>query len=151
MRSIFSFSRAALIVIGFAAVVRAPFVSAYQVADSRYSPRLGVYYELVNYGGAHGARITAAPVPGSPLLQEQIRLEEGDVITHLDRTPITGGANLEQHRGQTSVQFVNARTNAVEVRWVYLPAMNAPPVPGSPSGLAQTSAVAGYSPRLGAF
>jgi S1-C subfamily serine protease len=151
MRPMPLFSKNWIALIGLAMAASAPIVSAYQATNRWYSPRLGIDYELVAYGGAYGARILAPPSPGSPLLQEQIQLEQGDVITHLDQTPISGTAELERHRGQTSVQFIDVRTNTVGVRWAYLPAMNAPPVPRNSSGLVETSAIAGYSPRLGMF
>ena len=105
--------------------------AAGQAPDTQYSPRLGISYRLVPYGGAAGAVLTEAPAPGSPMRQEQVELEPGDMITHLDGNPIADPAELERHRGQTSVQFVNVRTGAAEARWVYLPAMGAPPVPRS--------------------
>jgi hypothetical protein len=123
-------------------------LEAFQSESSNFSPRLGIYYEWVHYGSAYGARLTEDPVPGSPLLQEQVQLERGDMITHLDNSPITGPAELENHHGQTAVAFVNVRTKAPEARWLYLPAMGTPGVPRSGGGLLETSYTPGFSPRL---
>ena len=139
----------ALVLAGaLALIVRTEKIEAFQ-SQSNFSPRLGVYYEWVRYGGAYGARLTDDPVPGSPLLQEQVQLERGDMITHLDNIPITGPAELENHHGQTALAFVNVRTGAAEARWLYLPAMAAPSVPRSTGGLMETGYTPGYSPRLG--
>lgn len=103
---------------------------AYSTAG-QYSPRLMIYYRLVPYGNGYGARLTQPPLPGSPLAQPQIALEPGDMITHLDGTPITTANELETHVDQTSVQFVNIRNNQRQVAWATLPSGSAPnPNPG---------------------
>ena len=106
--------------------------------------------ELVSDGPTSGARLAADPVAGSPLLQEQLQLETGDTITHLDGLAVTDAASLENHHGQSSVQFVNVRTGASEARWVFLPAMDAPGIPASLTGhmLPQISDVPPGVPRL---
>lgn len=91
------------------------------IPAGQYSPTLGIYYELVPYYGAYAARLTQHPLPGSPLRQAQIQLEAGDMITHLDNIPIRDAGQLERHHSQTSVSFVNVRTNAPETRWAMLP------------------------------
>lgn len=108
---------------------------------SQYSPTLGIQYKLVPYYGAYAARLTQHPVPGSPLGQPQIQLEPGDLITHLDNIPIHHAGELERHYGQTSVTFVNVRTNALETRWATLPPLGGdgpippPPPPAPPMSL----------------
>jgi hypothetical protein len=141
---------AVVLVLGaFALSAMAGTIEAFQFERSNFSPRLGIYYDWVRYGSAYGARLTEDPVPGSPLLQEQIQLERGDIITHLDNTPIAGPAELENHHGQTAIAFVNIRTHASEARWLYLPAMGAPTVPSSADGLIETRFSSRSSPRLG--
>jgi len=106
---------------------------AQQTPNGRYSPRLGIYYEMVPVNGGSGARLTANPVARSPLITREGQWERGDIITHLDSMPITSPAELENHHSQTAVSYINARTGQMESRWVNLPAMNGPGTPAYPT------------------
>lgn len=101
-----------------------------QVPSDRFSPTLGISYRFVRYGRGFGAVLTRNAAPGSPM--SQIRLERGDMITHLDNQPIYSAADLESHHSQTSVAFVNIRTNQLQSEWVALPFPDAPPAPPAP-------------------
>jgi len=124
---------------------------ARQAPESRYSRRLGIFYQLVSYGGSYGAQLTAPPVPGSPLSQAQAQLEQGDTITHIDNAPLTSVEQLEQHHSQTAIAFVNVRTGGAEARWVYLPPQNDPGVPPTSAGYMSTGYTSNYSPRFGIY
>jgi hypothetical protein len=124
-----------------------------QAPGARYSPRLGIYYDFEPYGGAYAVRLVAPPVPGSPLAQDQIQLEEGDRITELDGNAISRPSELENHFGRTSVAFVDVRAGQPDTRLVYLPPMTAPgvPRPGAPPRPAGVVYTGRYSPRLGIY
>lgn len=121
-------------------VLGLPVASSYcsQPTANSYSRRLGIYFTLERYGSGYGARLTADPVPGSPLRQAQVQLERGDMVTFVDSMPIRGPEDLENHYGQTAVAFVNVRTGAAEARWVYLPALSDPGLP-TPASYADRS------------
>lgn len=106
--------------------------SAAYASTGRYSPRLGIYYQLVPYGAWFGAVLTQDPGPHSPLAQPQIALERGDTITHLDGTPITNAGELENHHSRTSVTFVNIRTGLPQTNWTDLPPPGGAGAPGGP-------------------
>jgi hypothetical protein len=122
-----------------------------QPANSRYSPRLGIYYRLERYGNAYAARLTTAPVPGSPMWQDQIQLEEGDRIIQLDGNSISGPNDLENHFAQTSVVLIDIRTGRQNTGSVYLPPMEAPGVPRPGARRGGGSYIGTYSPRLGIY
>lgn len=99
------------------------------ITDS-YSPMLGIYYNWVRYGQGWGARLSRYPTAGSPL--RQIQLEPGDMIYALDGQWIQSAQDLETHINQTSVDFVNIRTNRPQRAFVFLRANPYPPQPPFP-------------------
>jgi len=107
-----------------------------------FSPNFRIYYQLVPFYGTetYGAQLTQPPLRDSPILQPQIQLEQGDVITHLDSVPIRNAAELENHYTQTSVTFINSRTNQLETRWVTLSAAPQRKGSGYPLGITTTPA-----------
>lgn len=76
-----------------------------------FAGNLGIYYQMIRYGdGTFGARLTRYPVPNSPAAL--LRLEPGDTIFALNSQRFTTTNDVLSHRNQTSVDFVNVRTNA---------------------------------------
>ena len=135
-----------------AVALAAPTARAYQDQKAGYySPRLGIYYDALPYQEASAVRLLSDPVPGSPLRQEQIQLKRGDVIVRLDGVPLKGEGDVERHHGKTTVHYFSGGKGQVQIRYVFLPDMKAPPVPANRDGVVETTAVAGYSPRLGIY
>lgn len=115
------------------------------IGDS-YSPRLRIYYNWVPYGQTWGARLSQYPAPGSPL--RQIQLEPGDLIYALDGQWLRTPQNLETHIDQTSVDFVNIRTNRPQRGFVFIrrrPNPPQPPFPPTPPPPAPPSYVLGVN------
>ncbi len=111
-----------------------------------YSSQLGIYYQLVPYGSngglnpstgnydpnnppgsggypvqasSYGARLTRYPVARSA--SAYLQLEPGDMIVSLDNLPIYGPDDVNNHRFQTSMVFVNVRTSQPQAANIILP------------------------------
>jgi len=90
-------------------------------ADDLFAGNLGIYYAKVPYGdGTFGARLTRPPVPGSPAAQ--LQLEPGDTIFMLDGVRFREPSDVLNHVEETSVVFINVRTNQPQSADVTLPA-----------------------------
>ena len=143
-------SKSAWLGVGLAVVVTgmtvsAQFVQAPQqapISNEFYAANLGIWYRLVPYsvGGGftsgqgnydpnsppgypgpvtYGARLSRYPVPGSPCAY--LQLEPGDMIISLDNLPFYGTNDILAHVGQTSMVFVNVRTNQPQAANLFLP------------------------------
>ncbi|GAC1467047.1 MAG: hypothetical protein NVSMB9_08240 [Isosphaeraceae bacterium] len=88
-------------------------------AQEIFCRNLGIYYQLVPYGQAYGARLTRNPLPKSPAAQ--LTLEVNDMIIFLDNQTIGEPEDLEKHIARTDVTFVNIRTNQPETQSVNVP------------------------------
>ena len=85
-----------------------------------YSSKLGIYYQFPYYqGNIHGVRLTRYPVPQSPA--SLLQLEPGDMIISMDGLPFYTPNDVDSHYGQTSMIFINIRTNMPQSGNVYLP------------------------------
>lgn len=72
-----------------------------------FAENLGIYYEQVRYAdGTFGARLTSAPMPGSPATQ--LPLDAGDVIFALDRQRFRTPDDVRNHRAQTTVDYIDS-------------------------------------------
>ena len=105
-------------------------VQAPAPTQDQFASNLGIYFQLVPYGGASGARLTRYPVAGSPAAQ--LQLEPGDMITTLDGQPIHGPGDVLNHYAYTTVVFVNVRTGRPQSGAVYLPGSGSPRPPYPP-------------------
>lgn len=108
----------------------APATPRAAVVADQYSPVLQAHYHWVPYGQAWGAWLSRYPEPGSPL--RQLRLEPGDMIYALDGQRLRDPRDLENHFDQTSVDFVNIRTNNPQRGFVFIRNRPGPPNPPSP-------------------
>jgi len=89
-------------------------------ADDLFAGNLGIYYARVPYeNGTFGARLTRPPVPGSPAAQ--LQLEPGDTIFMLDGLRFREPSDVLNHVDQTTVAFINVRTNQSQTAEVTLP------------------------------
>ena len=104
-----------------------------------YSAQLGIYYRFVPYntfGGVnpvtgnydpsnppgsttYGARLTRYPVANSAAAY--LQLEPGDMVVSLDNLPFYGPDDVNNHRFQTSMVFVNVRTGQPQAANIILP------------------------------
>lgn len=84
-----------------------------------HAPNLGLYYQLVGFGPAMGARLSRYPEAGSPFTA--VQLEPGDMLISLDDQPIRSTGDVANHRFRTTFQFVNIRTGLVQSGEVTLP------------------------------
>ena len=88
-----------------------------------FAKNLGIYYVVVNGGnGTFGLRLTAAPVNGSPV--SQLSLDPGDVILALDGQRFSNAFDVANHFDQTTVDYFDAATNAVQRGNINLPSQN---------------------------
>lgn len=85
-----------------------------------YARNLGLHYEAVPYqDGTFGVKVTAFPAEGTPA--HRLGFEPGDVIFALDGQRFRSHDDVLAHRADTTVDFVNVRTNAVQNATVTLP------------------------------
>jgi hypothetical protein len=85
-----------------------------------FASNLGVYYQKTPYlDGTFGARLTRYPVANSPAAQ--LKLEPGDTIFALNGQRFTAPDDIQSHTQQTTVEFVNVRTNGSQKSDVYIP------------------------------
>ena len=86
----------------------------------RFAANLGMHYQLVPLGDDRfGARLSRTASAGTPA--GAMQLERGDMIIRLDGQPIRREADVLNHVAETSVEFVNIRTNRVQSASVQLP------------------------------
>ena len=93
-----------------------PFDRPGTVRLAYFSRRLGARFVvqkfyLPEFGSFFGARLVSEPEHGSPL--RQLGLEQGDVITRLDGTPVTDTDELEKHILDTNVRYIRAGESRV--------------------------------------
>jgi hypothetical protein len=85
-----------------------------------FASNLGIYYQMIPYSnGTFGARLTRYPLANSPAAQ--LKLEPGDTIFALDSQRFTVPDDIQSHNQQTTVEFVNVRTNGSQKIDVYIP------------------------------
>jgi len=85
-----------------------------------YAANLGIYYSEVRYeDGTFGARITRPPVQGTPA--GQLGLEPGDIVYMMDNQRFRTHTDVLSHKADTTVNFVNVRTNAPQAMSVVIP------------------------------
>ncbi len=89
------------------------------VPTEHFTPNLGLYYQLVPFESAMGARLSRYPAAGSAFLAH--RLEPGDMIVDLDGQLIRGPGDVANHRGGTTFRYVNIRTGLIQSGQVSLP------------------------------
>ncbi len=88
--------------------------------EGTYAANLGIHYEPVRYGdGTFGARVVGHPDAGSPAAV--LGFEPGDTIFALDGQRFRRPSDVLSHRFQTSVDFINVRTNAPQSGNLYIP------------------------------
>ncbi len=90
-----------------------------KIPAGNYAANLGIYYELVPYGGAFGARLSRDASSNTPA--GSLRLERGDLIVRLDGQPIREASDVLSHYAQTSVEFIDIRTGQLRMAYVQLP------------------------------
>ena len=101
--------------------------------NENYAANVGIFYEQVRYqDGTFGARLTRDPSPGSPAAQ--LQLEPGDIVYDLDGQRFRHPSDVLGHRDQTTVRFINVRTNRSQDATVYIGVVARPPGNGN-SGL----------------
>jgi S1-C subfamily serine protease len=84
------------------------------------APNLGIRYIPVPYhNGTFGLRLIAPPAPGSPA--SHLRLNSGDIIYALDGLAISSPHDVRNHFDQTTVDYVDARTNTTRRGHIMLP------------------------------
>jgi len=85
-----------------------------------FASNLGVYYQMIPYSDrTFGARLTRYPVANSPAAQ--LKLEPGDTIFALNGQRFTAPDDIQNRTQQTTVEFVNVRTNGSQKADVYRP------------------------------
>lgn len=90
------------------------------LAGETFASNLGIYYAAVRYGdGTFGARVTRPPASNAPAAQ--LGFEPGDVIFELDGQRFRRPEDVLAHRYQTTVKFINVRTNAPQSGSLTLP------------------------------
>lgn len=89
------------------------------VPAEHFTPNLGLYYQLVPFESAMGARLSRYPVAGSPFLA--YHLEPGDMLFDLDDQPIRSPDDVTNHRWATTFRFVNIRSGLIQSGQVILP------------------------------
>jgi hypothetical protein len=88
---------------------------------------MGLYYEPVMYdNGTFGVRLTRDAVAGSPAHRIQLStgpsyLEQGDIIFEMDGQRFRSPDDVRNHRGRTTMKFVNIRTGETMSAWFDLP------------------------------
>ena len=85
-----------------------------------YAGNIGITYTRVPYGdGTFGARIVQPPPPNSPAAK--LGFEPGDIIFELDGMRFRTHQDVLAHTGETTVGFVNVRTNEKQSGSLTLP------------------------------
>ena len=95
-----------------------------------YAAGLGICYILYRHGGNFGARLTRYPVAGTACAG--LQLKPGDMIVSLDGQPIRGHADVRNHVGGTTLEFIDVRTGQTRSATVTLPSTVAPTAPAPP-------------------
>lgn len=92
----------------------------------RYSEKLHAHFavEYVNVGGYYfeAARLTANPLPGSPL--NSLGLRSGDIISRLDNRRVTSYWELENHYSNTSVRYFSQSAGRFLDGQIFIPNSN---------------------------
>lgn len=88
---------------------------------------LGIEFQLVPHEGHYGAKLTrvvsaTAPIYWVRLPEGLFQIEVGDTITRLDDQVIDGPRDLLNHVLETTVDFIDARTNLAHRGVMQLPA-----------------------------
>ncbi len=89
------------------------------VPTEQFASNLGLYYQLVAFGSAMGARLSRYPTANSAFAA--LRLEPGDMLIDLDDQPIRNTDDVANHRFGTTFHFVNIRTGLIQAGQVNLP------------------------------
>jgi hypothetical protein len=96
-------------------------------SHEHFAPNLEIHFQLVQVGGAAGARLTHTPPRDSGVSNIRVNgapvyLESDDVIYKLDSLPIRTAVGVMNHHGQTVVSFIDCRTGNAFTGTMVLPA-----------------------------
>ena len=85
-----------------------------------YAANLGIYYQPVHYDdGTFGARLTGAPVPGTPA--STLPLDTNDIVFLLNEQRFTTSDDLVKHFGPTTVGYIDSSTRSTQSGAITLP------------------------------
>ena len=77
-----------------------------------YAGNLGIFFQMVPHGQTFAARLTRDPLAETP--GERLRFEPGDAVVELDDCVLREPIDVQLHRLQTTVRFVNVRTGNLQ-------------------------------------
>jgi hypothetical protein len=85
-----------------------------------YAANLAIYYEPVRYdNGSMGVKISRPPAGNSPVAS--LQFDPGDVIFELDGQRFANPQDVLNHRGETTIDFIDVRTGERRQAVVNLP------------------------------